>query len=42
MVNLDKKLLEDAPNYNRVSAFECTPDYGRKVDNYYNMPSYWT
>jgi hypothetical protein len=42
VVNLDKKKLEGAPNYDRSSGFEWTPDYGRKVDNYYSVPSYWT
>ena len=41
VVNLDKKQLEGAPNYDRGSAFEWTPDYGRKVDSYYKAPSYW-
>jgi hypothetical protein len=41
VVNLDKKLLEGAPNYDRRSEFEWTPDYGRKVDSYYKTPSYW-
>ena len=41
VVNLDKKQLEGAPNYDRDSEFKWTPDYGRKVDSYYNVPSYW-
>ena len=41
VVDLDKKLLEGAPNYDRDSDFEWTPDYGRRVDSYYNVPSYW-
>jgi sporulation protein YlmC with PRC-barrel domain len=41
VVNLDKKLLEGAPYYDRNSDFEWTPDYGRKVDSYYKAPSYW-
>jgi hypothetical protein len=41
VVNLDKKQLEGAPNYDRGSEFEWTPDYGRKVDRYYKVPSYW-
>jgi hypothetical protein len=41
VVNLDKRFLEGAPNYDRGSAFEWTPDYGRKVDSYYKTPSYW-
>ena len=38
VVNLDKKQLEGAPNYDRGSNFKWTPDYGRKVDSYYNAP----
>ena len=40
-VNIDKKLLQDAPTYDANSKFEWTPDYGRKVDSYYGSPSYW-
>ena len=35
VVNLDKKRLEGAPNYDRSAAFEWTPDYGRQVDSYW-------
>jgi len=42
VVNLDKKQLEGAPNYDRDSEFKWTPDYGRKVDSYYQVPSLWT
>ena len=41
VVNLDKKQLEGAPSYGRDSEFKWTPDYGRKVDSYYNVPSFW-
>ena len=41
VVNLDKKKLEGAPNYARTPDFKWTSDYGRKVDTYYNVPSYW-
>ena len=41
MINMDKKLLQDAPNYDIDSEFEWTPEYGRKVDSYYKTPSYW-
>ena len=37
MVNLDKQMLEDAPTYDA----EWTPDYGQRVDKYYNAPRYW-
>jgi hypothetical protein len=41
MVNLDKKQLEGAPSYARGSEFKWTPDYGRKVDSLYKVPSAW-
>ena len=41
VVNLDKKLLEGAPSYDRGSEFNWTPDYGRKIDSYYKVQSYW-
>ena len=41
VVNLDKKKLEGAPNYARTPDFKWTSDYGRKVDTYYGVPSYW-
>ena len=41
VVNLDKKQLEGAPNYDRDSEFKWTPEYGRKVDSYYKVPSLW-
>ena len=41
VVNLDKKQLQDAPNYDRGSVFKWTPEYGRAVDSYYKSPSYW-
>jgi hypothetical protein len=41
VVNLDKKQLEGAPNYDRSPEFKWTSDYGRKVDSYYKAPSYW-
>ncbi len=41
VVNLDKKKLESAPNYDRGSNFKWTPDYGRSIDRYYEVPSNW-
>jgi sporulation protein YlmC with PRC-barrel domain len=41
VVNLDRKMLEDAPTYDANHEFEWTPDYGQRVDKYYNAPSYW-
>ena len=41
IVNLDKAKLEAAPQYGDDSQFKWTPEYGRKVDTYYNAPSFW-
>lgn len=41
VINIDKKQLQDAPNYDRTSEFNWTHDYGRKVDNFYKVPSHW-
>ena len=41
VVNLDKKMLENAPTYDMDEDFSWTPDYGRQVDRYYNAPTYW-
>lgn len=41
MINLDKRQLEQAPSYDSSSDFQWTPEYGRKVDTYYDAPSYW-
>lgn len=40
LVNLDKKTLTDAPNYDRNSQFNWTSECGRKVDGYYKTPNY--
>lgn len=40
VVNLDKKMLENAPSY-ETAEFEWTPEYGRSVDKYYGARSYW-
>lgn len=41
MVDLDKERLRDAPAYARDEEIEWTPDYGRKVDAFYKIPSGW-
>ncbi len=41
VINMDKKKLQDAPNYDGASEFEWTPAYGRTVDSYYKTTSYW-
>jgi uncharacterized protein YrrD len=38
IVNLDKKMLTDAPSYDRNKQFNWTPEYGNKVDGYYKTP----
>ncbi|QQS15219.1 MAG: PRC-barrel domain-containing protein [Rhodospirillales bacterium] len=40
LVDLDKKTLEDVPTY-EGGDFRRTPDYGRKVDMYYDVPTCW-
>lgn len=42
VVNLDKSMLKDAPSYDaRDDDFTWTPDYGRRIDKYYGVPTYW-
>ncbi|MBF0355263.1 MAG: PRC-barrel domain-containing protein [Alphaproteobacteria bacterium] len=41
VVNMDKKKLEGAPNYDINLKFEWTPETGRKIDGYFEVPSYW-
>ena len=41
VVDIDKQKLEGAPNFDNSSEFQWTPDYGRKLDNYYDVPSNW-
>jgi sporulation protein YlmC with PRC-barrel domain len=40
VVNLDKEMLKKAPTYD-TDDFSWTPDYGRRVDQYYGARSYW-
>ena len=41
VINIDKKKLESAPNFDRSSDFNWTQDYGKRVDSFYNVGSYW-
>lgn len=41
VVDLDKRTLEGAPSHARAEQFEWTAEYGRSVDKYYRVPSYW-
>ena len=40
-LDLDKRMLEKAPSYGIDEDFLWTPEYGRRVDKYYNAPTYW-
>lgn len=40
VVDLDKRRLEGAPTH-EGDDFRWTPDYGRSVDKYYAVPTYW-
>jgi hypothetical protein len=41
VIDLDKKMLQEAPSYAVDEEFLWTPEYGRRVDKYYNAPTYW-
>jgi sporulation protein YlmC with PRC-barrel domain len=42
VVDLDKATLEGAPQYRSGETIDwSTPEYGRRVDEYYRVPSYW-
>ncbi|MEI8146633.1 MAG: PRC-barrel domain-containing protein [Alphaproteobacteria bacterium] len=41
VINMDKKVLENAPAHDSDGKFAWTRDYGRTVDSYYGTPSYW-
>jgi PRC-barrel domain len=41
VVNLTKQQFDGAPMLERDKDFKWTPEYGRKVDQFYNAPSYW-
>lgn len=41
LVDLEKKVLQEAPSYDRNTEFSWTPEYGRQVDSYYKSPNYW-
>ena len=41
VVDLDKKMLENAPTYD-TNDFTWTPDFGRRVDKYYGATSAWS
>ncbi|CAA6604712.1 PRC-barrel domain-containing protein [Rhodospirillaceae bacterium LM-1] len=41
VVNMSKEKLESAPNYDINENFNWTPEEGRKIDGYFEVPSYW-
>jgi len=41
VVDLDKDRLTDAPVHDGGEDFMWTPEYGRRVDGYYNAPMMW-
>lgn len=41
VVDLDPAKLEGAPSHDSREPFYWTPDYGRRVDSFYGVPSYW-
>jgi hypothetical protein len=41
IVALSKEQLREAPYYAKDAQFDWTPEYGRRVDSYYRMPTYW-
>ena len=41
LVDVGREALENAPSYDMDEDFLWTPEYGRRVDKYYNAPSYW-
>jgi len=40
VVDMTREQLEGAPAYD-TDELDWTPDYGRRVDQYYKAPSYW-
>jgi hypothetical protein len=41
VVDLDKDRLQNAPSYERGADVDWTPDYGRQVNQYWNVPGEW-
>jgi sporulation protein YlmC with PRC-barrel domain len=41
VVDVDEKQLADAPRH-PADNFSWTQDYGRRVDEYYGVPTHWT
>jgi hypothetical protein len=42
VVNLDKRVLEQAPTYSSDERVDLADEaYGKKIHDYYNVPPYW-
>ncbi len=41
VVDLDRQRLEGAPTYGMDEDFSWTPEYGRRVDQYYGAQTFW-
>jgi hypothetical protein len=41
VVDLDKRRLENAPYYAASESPTWNREYGRRIDEYYGVPSYW-
>jgi hypothetical protein len=41
VVNLDRQTLKNAPWHHERAGFDWTADYGRQIDKYYGVASYW-
>lgn len=41
VVELDRKVLKEAPWHHERTGFDWTPAYGRTIDKYYGVTSYW-
>jgi sporulation protein YlmC with PRC-barrel domain len=41
VISLDKETLRNAPSLEGDAGTAFTPEYGRSIDTYYNVPSLW-
>jgi hypothetical protein len=41
VVDLDKDRLREAPSFSRDETPEWNREWGTRVDDYYDVPSYW-
>lgn len=40
-VDITREQIEGAPHYPRGEEFDYSPDFGRRVHDYYGVPPYW-